>query len=115
MTPERAARVPHVSARRRTSSRERRQRSIYRIAIVAYMLVWIGTGIAIEWPSTSRCLRSPQQTPMLSGAFGQAASDGGMFEAAKACLLEPAFDLFLWTLAGTAIGLVMYYMLRRPR
>src|SRR5262245_28284741 len=115
MPPERTARVSHVSARRRSSSRERRQRSNYRIALVAYMLVWIGGGIAIEWPSTSRCLRSPQQAPMLSGAFGQSAADGGMFEAAKGCLPEPALDLFLWTLAGTAIGLVVYYMLRRPR
>ena len=113
MPAETAARVVHASRRR--LSRERRQRTNYRIAIVAYMLVWIGGGIAIEWPSTSKCLGSPQQAPMLSGAFGASASDRGMLEAAKGCLLEPALDLFLWTLAGTAIGVVVYYLLRRPR
>lgn len=113
MPSDRTARVTQVSVRRRLSSRERRQRAAYRLALVTYVLVWVAGGIAIEWPSTAECLGRPQESRVLSSAF--AAADAGVLETARACLLEPALDLLLWTLAGTAIGLVVYYLLRRPR
>ena len=114
MPSDRTAHVTHVSTRRRSSSRARQQRTNYRIALVVYMLLWIAGGIALEWPSTSRCLARPQESRVLSTALGQSAEDE-ILETARRCLPESAFGLLLWTLAGAASGLVVYYLLRRQR
>jgi hypothetical protein len=113
MPSDTTARVTQASVRRRSSSRERRQRTNYRIALVAYMLVWIAAGMAIEWPATAKCLERPQESRVLSSALAPAAEDGGVMETARRCLPEPALDLLLWTLAGAASGLVVYYLVRR--
>lgn len=115
MPPERTARVSHVSARRRSSSRHaHHRRTNYRIAIVVYLITWVAAGIALGWPSTKKCLEAPQPAGF-SGALSQEAADGGVVEAVRACLPIAGLNLFLWTMTGMAIGLVAYYVLRRSR
>ena len=115
MPPDRTARVSHVPARRRSSSREaHHRRTNYRIAIVLYLITWVAGGIALGWPSTEKCLEAPQAAGF-SGALSQEAADAGVFEAVSACLPVAALNLFLWTMTGTAIGMVVYYVLRRSR
>jgi hypothetical protein len=116
MPSDRTARVSHVPARRRSSSREaHHRRTNYRIAIVLYLMAWVAAGIALGWPSTEKCLEGPQPAAGFSGALSQEAADGGVFEAVSACLPVAALNLFLWTMTGTAIGMVVYYVLRRSR
>jgi hypothetical protein len=116
MQADRTARVTQVSSRRRSSSREaRHRRTNYRIAIVAYLMAWVAAGIALGWPSTQKCLEAPPPAAGFSGALAQEAADGGVLEAMGACLPIAALDLFLWTMTGTAIGFVVYYVLRRAR
>ena len=116
MPPDRTARVSQMPARRRSSSRQAHdRRTNYRIAIVAYLMAWVAAGIALGWPSTEKCLEAPQPSAGFSGALSQEAADGGVFGAVKACLPVAALDLFLWTMTGTTIGLVVYYVLRRSR
>jgi hypothetical protein len=115
MPPDRTARVSHVSARRRSSSRHaHHRRTSYRIAIVVYLIVWVAAGIALEWPSTKACLEAPPAVGF-SGALPQGTADSGVVEAVRACLPIAGLNLLLWTMAGTAIGLVVYYVLRRSR
>jgi len=78
-------------------------------------MAWVAAGIALGWPSTEKCLEAPQPAAGFSGALSQEAADAGVFEAVKACLPIAALDLFLWTMTGTTIGLVVYYVLRRSR
>jgi hypothetical protein len=116
MTTDGSVRVTRLSARRRSSSREaRRRRTNYRIAIVAYLVAWVAAGIALGWPSTKRCLEAPQPAGTLPGALRQDAAEAGVLDAVRTCLPVAALDLLLWTLTGTAIGLVVYYLLRRKR
>lgn len=116
MPPDRTARVSHVSARRRSSSRHaHHRRTNYRIAIVVYLMAWVAAGIALGWPSAEKCLEAPQPAAGFSGALSQEAADGGVLETVRACLPVAGLNLFLWTMTGTAIGMVAYYLLRRSR
>jgi len=78
-------------------------------------MAWVAAGIALEWPSTSKCLEVSQDPGVLSSALGQEAADSGVLETARVCLPVAALDLLLWTMAGTVIGLVVYYVLRRQQ
>ena len=113
MSSDRTVRVTPVSPRRRSSA-ARHRRSNYRIAIVVYLIVWVAAGIAFGWPSTADCLEGHQSVP-LSGALQQEVTEAGYFDAAGACLPVASLNLFLWTMAGTAIGMVVYYVLRRQQ
>lgn len=117
MPSDRTVRLAEVSPRRRSSSKSRhRRRSNYRIAIVAYLVAWVSAGIALGWPTTEECLKAPHSGPLpLSSALQQEAAGAGLLDAAQACLPVAALNLFLWTMTGTAIGMVVYYVLRRQQ